>query len=290
MQKLAKPNLVIGIDAGGTKIRGVLLKNNQILKKAEAFHGVKTLSRKVFLNSLFTILNSLYAPGVRRIGIGLPGVIQNNRVLNAGNVKILSQLDVKKLLEQKYRVKVALDNDVKVALRAEAQRYKKHRSLFMLTLGTGIGGAWLYKGEMMRGGFGTAYELGQMIIDKKAGRFMGLEDFCARKFFGKKGIKPLDSENKARAGNKFHQKLWYEFGENLGLALANIINLIEPEIIIIGGGLSHAWPLFIKQTKKTISKLVLSHAAVRKTKVVKAKSIKWVGALGAALLAQSHTK
>ncbi len=288
--KTLKRNLVIGIDAGGTKIRGVLMRGTTVLQKAEAFHGVRKVTKPIFLKTLYLILDTLYSPAIARVGIGLPGVIRNNRVIGANNVKILTQIDVKKLVEKKYHVKVVLDNDVKVALRQEAQRYKKYKSVFMLTLGTGIGGAWSYKGEIMKGGFGTAYELGKMVVDKRAGRFLELEDFCARKFFGKRGFVPLESENKARAGNKFHKQLWQEFGENLGAALANIINLIEPEVIVIGGGLAHAWPLFIPAAHKTIKKLVLSKVAAHKTKIVRAKNIKWVGSLGAARLAQQQNQ
>ncbi|HCS79150.1 TPA: hypothetical protein DIV55_05425 [Patescibacteria group bacterium] len=283
---MKKNNLIIGIDAGGTKVRGVLMAGKKILKRAEKLHGVPNPTKKIFLESLFFVLNALFSPKLKRVGIGLPGVITKNRVVGAGNVKILSRLDIKKLIEKKYKIKVLLDNDVKTALRAEATLLPKYSSIFMLTLGTGIGAAWWQNKQIMKGSFGTAYELGQMIIDKKQKHFLELEDFCARKFFKTKGFTPLVSEQRAYLGSQTHKRLWKELGESLGIALANITNLIEPEIIIIGGGLNHAWPLFIPYTKKTFKKLVLSPIAARKTKIIKAKFDKWSGAIGAALLAK----
>jgi glucokinase len=223
---------------------------------------------------------------VGKIGIGLPGSITNSRVAGAGNVTVLTKIDVKKLVEQRYKTPVVLDNDVKAALRAEVPSYRKYQSIFMLTLGTGIGSAWWYGGKVMRGSFSTAYELGHMVIDVAAKK--KLEKYsCARGFFLSRGIKDsLESEIKARQGSLYHKKLWQEFGFNLGVVLANIVNLIEPELIIIGGGMNHAWPLFIQEARKAMRYFVISAPARRKVKVVKSKNAKWNGAIGAAYLAK----
>ncbi len=283
-------HLAIGIDAGGTKIRGVLMRGTAILKRAEFFHPQKTLTKKIFLGSLYTVIDRLYSTRVSNIGIGLPGVITNNRVVGAGNVKILTRIDVKKIVEQKYKTRVALDNDVKVALRAELPFHTRFASVFMLTLGTGIGAAWSLDGHIMRGGFGTAYEIGHLITDKTPNHLYELEDFCARKFFMRKRLDPLASEMKARQGSVTHKKLWRQFGENLGIALANIVNFIEPEVIIIGGGMSHAWPLYIATARATMKHLVLSNVARAKVRIKKTRSHKWIGAIGAAMLAQEKGK
>lgn len=284
----AMHNLVIGIDAGGTKIRGVLMQGAKILKRSEVYHHMLRLTEKKFLESLYATLDALYRPGISRIGIGLPGTITDNRVVGAGNVKILSRIDVKKIVEKKYKTRVLLDNDVKVALRAELPHYKRNASVFMMTLGTGIGGAWALNHAIMRGGFGTAYEIGHMITDKTPKHLYELEDFCARKFFKHQHFDPYASEMKARAGNMAHKKLWRQFGENLGIALANIVNFIEPEVIIIGGGMSHAWPLYIATARKTMKRLILSKTARSRVRIVKTKSHKWIGALGAAMMAQGE--
>jgi predicted NBD/HSP70 family sugar kinase len=65
-----------------------------------------------------------------------------------------------------------------------------------------------------------------------------------------------------------------------------LINLIEPELIVVGGGIVHAWPLFAPDAREIIQKLVLSPQARKKTKIVKAVDDRWAGAIGAAMMAQ----
>jgi predicted NBD/HSP70 family sugar kinase len=118
-----------------------------------------------------------------------------------------------------------------------------------------------------------------MILDNK--NFLNVEQFCSEKFFKNKKIDPLQSEILARGKDKNHQKLWQEFGKNLGIIIGNLGNLLEPELFLIGGGLSHAWPLFISNTKKTAKDLILSPYAKKNLKIIKQKNIKFAGAIGA---------
>ena len=279
-------NLVIGIDSGGTKIRGVLASGKRIIKRAEALHESQIPSAKQFLKTLFSVIDRLYTPQIKAICIGIPGVIsKQQKIIGEGVVKSLKNIDIKQVIEKKYHTKVVLENDVKSALAAEAQKAKGRQSIFMLTLGTGIGAGWSLNGKIMKGSFDSAYEIGSMIID--ISNLKGWEkELCGAGFFRSRGYDPIGSEERARAGNMFHKKLWEEFGKNLGIALSNIINLIEPELIIIGGGLIHAWDLFMPQTKQTIKQCVLSPIARQKTKIIKAKLGKWSGAIGAAILAK----
>lgn len=276
---------MIGIDAGGTKIRGVLMSGKRILKKSEKLHDAAIVTKDVFLTTLFCVLDEVFDQRVGRIGLGLPGPIENNRVRAGGRVKSLEEIDFEKMLEKKYGVDVILENDAKVALKFETQHYKNHNSIFMVTLGTGIGGGWLLNGKIMKGSFSSAFELGQMTLDKNS--LEPLENrLSGRGFFRNLKTLPIESENLARQGDGYHKKLWKEFGRNLGAALANLINLIEPEIIVLGGGIVHAWPLFVPETKKTIKKMVLSPMAAKKTKLVKAVDDRWAGAIGAGMMAQ----
>jgi glucokinase len=283
---MAKISYVIGIDSGGTKIRGVLMQKNKIIKRAEALHESYLPSAKQFLKTLFSVIDQLYTAKVKTIGVGIPGVIsKNQKIIGEGMVKQLAKINDGKIVAKKYGVKVVLGNDVKTALLAETQKNKEYKSIFMLTLGTGIGAGWFLNSQIMAGSFDSAYELGQMVIDKQTNRVIEKES-CGAEFFRSRGYDPIASEDRARAGNVFHKKLWEEFGVNLGIVLANVINLIEPEQIIIGGGLIHAWDLFMPSTKKSIKQYVLSPLARSKTKISKAKLGKWSGALGAAMLAK----
>ncbi len=78
--------------------------------------------------------------------------------------------------------------------------------------------------------------------------------------------------------------LWKEYGENLGIALAGYVNVLEPEVIVIGGGIAKAWNLFAPQMKKTARSLMVSPLARKQTKILQAGFGTDAGAIGAALL------
>jgi glucokinase len=276
--KAKKPQLVIGLDIGGTKIRGVLMAGNKILKKAERKYSNKP-NTKIFQETLFKVLDSLYKKEVKKIGIGIAGVVANNQVIAAGNLKVSIGFDFEKIIKNKYQTEVFLTNDVNASLFYELKNLKNISSVFMLTLGTGVGGAYYADNRINKGSFDSAYEIGMMILDNY--NLLNVEQFCSEKFFKNKKVDPLQSEILARGKNKNHQKLWQEFGKNLGIVIGNLSNLLEPELFLIGGGLSHAWPLFISNTKKTARDLILSPYARKNLKIRKQQNVKFAGAIGA---------
>lgn len=276
--KAKKSQLVIGLDVGGTKIRGVLMSEDKILKKAEQKYSSKP-NTKIFQETLFEVLDSLYQKEVKKIGIGVAGTVANNQVIAAGNLKVSIGFDFKKVIKNKYQAEVFLINDVEASLLFELKNLKNISSIFMLTLGTGVGGAYYTDNKINHGFFDSAYEAGMMILDNK--NLLNVEQFCSEKFFKNKKIDPLESEILARSKDKEHQKLWQEFGKNLGVLIGNLSNLLEPELFLIGGGLSHAWPLFISDTKKIAKNLILSPYAKKNLKIIKQQNIKFAGAIGA---------
>lgn len=281
--------LIIGIDAGGTKIRGVLMKDRKILKKSEKLHDAAIVTKEVFLNTLFSVIDEIWDKKVSLINLGLPGPIENNKVQDGGRVKSLDEVDFEKTILKKYKIKPGIFNDAKAALRFEIEKYKKSNSVFMITLGTGIGGGWFLGGKIMSGSFSSAYEAGQMVFNPNNPETFETK-LSGRGFFKNLKTLPIESENAARAGSNYHKKIWLEFGHNLGLLIANLMNLIEPELIILGGGIVHAWPLFIKTTKETAQKYTLSQEARKKLQIVKAIDDRWAGAIGAALLVSESRK
>lgn len=281
-----KNQFIIGVDAGGTKVRAVLMQGEKVLKRSEKLHIAGIVTKEIFLQTVFGVINEIWDDRAEKIGLGAPGPVENNRFRAGGRVKSLDKIDFQKILEKKYRKPVVLENDAKAMLLFEAQKYPQYNSIFMITLGTGVGGGWIKNSQLIRGSFGSAFEVGQMIVDAKNPQAFE-ENLSGRGFFKKLGLLPIDSETSARSGNRYHQNLWQEFGRNLGLCLSNISNLIEPEAYILGGGIVKAWPLFIKETQKTLKKYILSPQAKKKTKILKAKDDRWAGAIGAAMIAKS---
>lgn len=289
--------LAIGIDIGGTKIRGIIFDGRKIIGVAEKKYRQKPPGKREFLDALFGVIDELVQwtgrQAVRGIGLGVPGAIAKDRVRAAGNFPVLSRIDLKKVLSRRYRLHILMDNDAKAAAIAEWRlgAAKNIRSMVMLTLGTGVGGAYIKDGVLQRGAFDTAYEIGFMVIDAsraRKGQRGDLEWFTSEKFFRSKGLEPLEARNLSRRGNQKMRALWQEYGEYLGIGIANIMNTLEPARIVIGGNIAYAWPFFAPSMKQIAKRLVLSPIARQKTKIVRAKLGPDAGAIGAALLVLDH--
>ncbi len=285
--------LAIGLDIGGTKIRGIIFDGKKVIFRKEYIYPRKPPNKREFFRAVFEVTDQLSksteAARILGIGIGTAGIISANQVFPGPNLKAVAGMDLIKKLRKRYLVPVKIQNDVKTAALAEylLGAAKNYKSMVMITLGSGLGGAYIKDGEIQRGSFSSAYEMGFIIIDSKnalKGKRGDFEWFCSEKFFITRGIDPIDAEIKARRGNFSMKKLWQEFGKYLGIGVASIINIIEPEIFVIGGGISNAWPLFASTMKKTARKLIISPPAKQKTKIVNSKLGKDAGAIGAALM------
>jgi glucokinase len=143
--------------------------------------------------------------------------------------------------------------------------------------------------KIYRGATGSAAEAGHLTIKFdglkcSCGNSGCLEAYCSENFFKKKGILPPEAVEKAKAGNKFALKIFKDYGKNLGIGLSNIVNLLDPEVIIIGGGISNAHKFFLEETKKETKKRTISLLSKKYVKIKTAKLGELAGAIGAALL------
>ena len=217
---------------------------------------------------------------VAGIGLGVPGPLnKEGRLLDLPNLPILNNVKLGQVLEKRLGLPVFLDNDANCFVRAEARlgAGKKYENFFGLTIGTGIGGGWWHKDEVYAGAHLGAGEPGHIIIDYKNG--IDLET-AYQKLMQGSGAKLAEE---AYRGDVLAQKAFAEFGQYLGIVLADIVNLIDPQAIVLGGGVAQVSDLFLAQTKKTMRQYIIS-AEARKVKILKSKLGAQAGAIGAALL------
>jgi len=154
--------------------------------------------------------------------------------------------------------------------------------VFYLTLGSGVGGAWMVDGKISIGAHGTAGEIAHTIIN--IDQSIELEAMASNKFIvSLLGIGSVEVGKSAMAGDKKAQEAIGQLGRNLGVGVANIINIFDPEAIIINGGISEAQELILPGIKENIAKFVSSPAA-RETKILFSQLGRFGGALGAALM------
>ncbi len=161
--------MYIGIDIGGTNIKGVLLDGKKVIDKTKTPTRSKS-SRKIIVAQIFNCINRLVdgRKGIKGIGIGVAGPVdfKNQRILNPPNVTGLRNLYLGKMVQNKFNIKTIIDNDVHCLVLAEAilGAGKGKKTIIGLGLGTGVGGGIVFNGKIFHGTNGTAAEIGHMII------------------------------------------------------------------------------------------------------------------------------
>lgn len=309
----------IGIDLGGTKILiGLVEKESgkvvsHIKKKTKKEKGPENIVRKMIegVEELLEESGESFTE-ISSIGIGSAGQIdrKNGIIIGAPNLDCYN-LNLKEILQNKFNIPVFVGNDVEVATIGE-QKFgagKGCADFVCVFVGTGIGSAIVKNGHIIYGATGTAGELGHIIVDLNGrpcacGAHGCLEAYASRSAIEtriegalKKGRKSCISEyleeGKAITSSMIRKSIEREdelvtqcvseASEYLSGGLASVINLINPELIILGGGLIEAVDYFYKQTiKKAKSKsLPVPAEKIRFSKTILGD---YSGVIGAALL------
>ncbi|MBI2635242.1 MAG: ROK family protein [Parcubacteria group bacterium] len=283
--KFLNKKCIIGIDIGGSKTNVVLLKNGKVLKSAK----VSTpKNRKEFLEKLETLVRNLISGAGNKktqgIGCGVAGVLdlKSGNILNAPNLRFLNNFNIKKWLKRKFKLDVKIDNDARCFTRAEYLfgSGRGYKNIVGITLGTGVGGGIIINGQMFYGSFDAAGEIGHT-------SYYGVEfeDLVSLRSLKKFGFNdPIKAYELAKSGNKKAMEIFKKLGGYLGIGLAHLINTLDPEIIIIGGGMSGASHFFLPQTRKTMSKLIVSPKSIKNVKIIIGKLGENAGAIGATAL------
>lgn len=282
----------MGFDIGGSSVKAVLARDKKIIKSRmeKLPAGLEAL-----LKMMSGIIDDL-KKGIaeqemcKKIGVGIAGALDSKKekILKSPNIPYLNEVNLKKILEERTGIFIELEHDVRCFLLAEREigLAKNFKNVFYLTLGTGVGSAWMLNGELFSGAHKAAGEAGHMVIDFKKGEMVDLEKLSANKFIvGAMGITPFEAYKKAEVGDIEAIKVFQELGRNLGVGIANIINIVDPEAIILSGGISLAREFILPGIRERIEDLVLSPEA-KKAKILFSELGIFGGALGAALMVQ----
>lgn len=280
-----------GIDLGGTKTIGVILDNkNQIILR----HREKTDYKDpvAFLLDFYQTLAGKNK--IKSLGISIAGWLdpEREKIIGSPNLPVLNGLNLKAKL--KLNIPFCIENDVNCFTYAESlMGAAKNKEIVVgITLGTGVGGGLVFKKQLFTGAFGSALEVGQMVIraggvkEKNIPRG-SLEAYTSGKFFLRESGKNAKTvEDLARDGNKNALRVYRTFGNWLGIGLANVINIIDPHVIVLGGGIANAWQFFYPSMKQIINKNVVSKLSRKNVQITKAALGFESPAIGAALLAK----
>ncbi len=279
-------NYTIGVDIGGTKMSAVLFDGEKVLADYVLTTPKDNLEHfMIMLKALVEPLQDKAKSSgviVKGIGAGIAAMLdfKENKVAEAPNLPLLNNLKLSENLAARLGVeKIKIDNDANCFLRAEMKfgAGKKYKNAFGITIGTGIGGAWWHNNEIYQGAHGSAAEVGWLTVDFKEG--IRLEEAYHKLMQNS----PAALADEAYRGDVLAQKFYDEFGHYLGISLANVVNLLDPELIIVGGGVVESSDLFLARTKKIMRQYIKSPEA-KVVKIVKGKLGANAGAIGAALL------
>ncbi len=304
---------VIGVDLGGTNLRTALIS-----PAGDIFHKQKEATEASQGHE--KVIEKLVA-GIRRqqaiaqhdghsviaVGVGAPGVIHEQRgvVVKSPNFPDWDNLPLKQELESAVGIPVFIENDANAAALGEQWRGAAQgiKSMIYLTLGTGVGGGIVLEGKIWQGADGMAGEVGHMTIIPD-GRRCGcgnsgclemyassrgivmsyLEGLAGRSCSAPSSITSADVYQAARGGDALAIRVMEEMGRYLGIGIANLINIFNPEMVVIGGGVNAAWDLFMDATGSEIRKRAFAYPAER-TRIVPSALGDEAGMVGAAALA-----
>jgi glucokinase len=302
-------HFIIAIDLGGTNLKCALL-DAALKVKARSCFSTKSFNNKQKLidgivDSINNFISKLNLPKSSFLGagIGLPGPVDTFRGLVhfLPNIRGWREVNLKKVLEQRTGLAVFIDNDVKLMTLAEymAGSAKGYKNVLCMTLGTGVGGGLIINDSLYRGLDNAAGEIGHIPLNEQGpvcgcGSHACLESYVgnariirkARRLFGP-GITLEKVSVLALANNKKARAFWDEIGRKIGLALSGIVNLLNLDAIVIGGGVSGAGEVLFGSIKQTIGGRAMSVQAKR-VKVLKAKLGNEAGLIGAGYLVRER--
>ena len=312
---------MVSVDLGGTNLRlGAVDASGRVLSRDRAKMGTYRLKRDL-LDDLYTRIKDFMGPAEacgrpRAISLGFAGYTDSNRglIYFAPNVGGLRNIDVGRYLRKRLRLPVFVENDANCAALGEYCKGagRGSRNLFMFTLGTGVGGGFVVNGEIWRGALGTAGEIGHTIVMAggprcSCGNRGCLEAFASatalvkeyrRKKAGgrpRAGRKPAGKitarhvADLARRGDRAANGAVMYAARGLGMGIANVFNLLNPEVILIGGGVSRAGSVLIRPAVKEARRIVFAPLAPR-LKVKRAVLGDDAALIGAARLAFDRLK
>ncbi len=261
--------LAIGIDFGGTSVKAGVVRGCEIIDHAPPIATQDFGTPQDLISTIIRSIEDLRVrhPDVRAVGIGMPGFVDFKKglVLNLTNVRGWQDIPLKTILEDKLKLPVVAENDANCMAFAEwkvgAGRGYSH--LVCISLGTGVGGGVIVNGQMVRGAKYAAGEIGQTSIDYQGrqghyGNLGALEDYIgngeiahdAQISYKAAGVTkdiedctPAALAEAARHGDEIALGQWKLIGRMLATAAMNTCWLLNPEAIVIGGGVARAGDL-----------------------------------------------
>jgi glucokinase len=232
---------VIGVDLGGTKILAGILDETGVLGELRE-RPTPTASQDELLDELVETVADLREPGVEAVGFGVPARINQRTGAALGSVNTpIHDVRMREEFEGRLGMRVGVINDGSAAALAEFVHGagRGTRNLALLTLGTGVGGGFVLDGQLYRGWS----EVGHMVIVEDGEPCQGVctgrghvESYCSGRAADRLAREVLGPSATARDLVEQRHPALATIGRHLGAAIASVINLFDPDVVVVGGG------------------------------------------------------
>lgn len=272
---------VIGIDLGGTTIKGGLIEGQNIIKE-EVADTRASEGGDVTLNALKEVIRKLKTDETRAIGIGVPSVVDRTKgiVYHVQNIKDWDEVHLKQLLEEEFNLPVFIDNDANCFAKGE-RIYglgQEFENFVGITLGTGVGGGIIQKGNLLSDANCGSGEFGEMpyldgILEQQCGSFFFINNYNTTGF---------EIAQLAEQGDKKALEIMREYGKHIAVLVKMIVLTVDPQAIIFGGAIANSLPLFEESMYGHLVDFPFPNS-IKKLKILKSE-LNNPGILGAAAL------
>ena len=234
----------LGIDIGGTNLSIGLVEGGRVERGISVPSFAPDATLEETLDYLASRIRTIITPDVKKIGIGVPSVVDVKRgiVYDTQNIPSWTVVPLKEYLEDRFLVPVAVNNDANCYALGVYGTYPadaKPDTLVAMTLGTGLGIGIVNEGRLFCGANCGAGELGCLPYNGSI-----IEDFCSKKFFTAAGWCSYDAYKAAEAGDPAALALMEEFGRHLGAALCAVMYAYDPDRVALAGGVANNYPFF----------------------------------------------
>jgi len=280
---MIKPNTAIGIDFGGTSIKSAVVRDGQIVQRGSVIDPQVYATSGALIDEMVKLIENMRGkfPEIAGVGVGLPGFIdsKNGVVHSLTNVKGWIEVPLCQLIREKTGFPATIENDVNSMTYGEwkygAAIGAQHA--ICITLGTGVGGGLILDGRLYRGANFAAGEIGHASIDYRGrpgpyGNFGCFERYVGNARIAERAVAlyaeasitrtkeecaPIQLDAAARAGDVIASGLWATLGDEIGAALANAVWILNPDTIVIGGGVAKAGDLLFAPIRASVASRTL---------------------------------
>lgn len=239
--------LVIGVDLGGSNIR-IAIVNSRGRILSRRMQSVKKASKNDVIEQMIGLIGSLMNENIKGIGISIPGSVTPSGYVWAPNLPNWDNLPLRNILENRFpSSKIIVKDDRSTMIFAESRFgiAKGYKSVVFMIVGTGIGVGLMLDGHIYSGVRGLAGSIGWFVINSDSHSDLRYEIFeekaagsAIKKKYGLDGQVILD---KAKKGNVEALEILENIGKEIGIGIANLVAVVDPEVVVVGGGVAKSW-------------------------------------------------